>query len=248
MSYTIQLPTEYGTILVNRHDINQTQNLLQTNRAIDHDEIVQFLNFVEPGSDAVDIGACFGTWTLALSKVAARVITFEAQRLLFQQICGSLALNGIENVFVLNRAVGASAGYVSLPKYDYNKRLQFGCVYFCARGKHGDMEQPQQRSTEAVKRVALDSYGLANVSAIKIDVEGMELDVLEGAKRTIRNNLPALYVESLLVGQPAVEEFFRTQGLDYSFFNTGMDTLCIPNEKWAVSQTPEGLQVQRREK
>jgi hypothetical protein len=39
-SFTIILPTVYGPMLVNRHDINQMQALLTTGRATDHNEIV----------------------------------------------------------------------------------------------------------------------------------------------------------------------------------------------------------------
>lgn len=247
MTYTIQLPTEYGTMLVNRHDINQTQHLLQTGRAIDHKDIENVLNFVEPGSTVIDAGACFGAWTLAFARKAAKVYSFEAQRLLFQQVCGSLALNGIENVFAHNVALGASSGYsIAVPKYDYNKTLQFGCVYLCKRDKHGEMTQEIPSSAERVRCAMIDDYALSNISVIKIDVEGMEGEVLRGAGHAINLHRPVLFVETLLVGQPLVESYF--EGMDYSFVNTGMDVLCIPNEKYALSQTAEGTQVQRRKK
>jgi hypothetical protein len=38
---------------------------------------------------------------------------------------------------------------------------------------------------------------LNNISLIKIDVEGMELDVLEGAKETITRNKPIIFIEFL---------------------------------------------------
>jgi hypothetical protein len=46
-----------------------------------------------------------------------------------------------------------------------------------------------------IKVVTLDSKGLTNISMIKIDVEGMELQVLEGAMETIQRERPVLFME-----------------------------------------------------
>ncbi len=43
--------------------------------------------------------------------------------------------------------------------------------------------------------ITLDSIGLKNISLIKLDVEGMERDVLEGGRKTISENLPAIVIE-----------------------------------------------------
>ncbi len=43
----------------------------------------------------------------------------------------------------------------------------------------------------------LDQFGYENVGFIKIDIEGTELDALEGAETTIRSNRPNLLIELL---------------------------------------------------
>ena len=50
----------------------------------------------------------------------------------------------------------------------------------------------------------LDSLNLQNISMIKIDVENHENEVLEGAKQTILNNKPIIFVENLYYGYPQV--------------------------------------------
>lgn len=239
MSYTIILPTVYGNMLVNRFDGNQTTQLLTTGHAIDFPEIDIVKQFIEPGTNAVDIGTCFGCWTLAFSKKAAKVYSFEAQRIVYNQLCGSLALNAIENVFAYNVAVGSKSGILDVPKYSYYAPLEFGCVYFCPRTVQGEMKQEVQPSTETVNLVTLDSYNLTNVSVIKIDVEGMEVDVLEGAKKTIETNRPVLCVEMFMVAR----EIFETlSAQNYIFLDNQSNTIALPAEKFAI-ETAEDKSV-----
>jgi hypothetical protein len=62
----------------------------------------------------------------------------------------------------------------------------------------------------------LDSYGLRDVRAVKVDVEGSEMEVLEGGRETIARDAPILIVE-LLTGAhadpaAAVEAICATYG------------------------------------
>lgn len=51
------------------------------------------------------------------------------------------------------------------------------------------------------KIVTIDSYDFKDVALIKIDVEGMELEVLAGARETIIRSMPKIIVESWPGGQ-----------------------------------------------
>ena len=54
--------------------------------------------------------------------------------------------------------------------------------------------------------ITLDSLNLQNVSMIKIDVENHENEVLDGARQTILQNRPILFIENLFHGYPNVCE------------------------------------------
>lgn len=227
------LPTVYGQVLVNRHDINQTQHLLQNEKAIDHEDIVKVSQFITPGSIAVDIGACFGLWTLAFARKAAQVLSFEPQRILFQQICGSLALNGIENVNAFNMALGSSIGSITVPRYDYN-RNGIQCGGLSLSEKNAEFEYTGE---EPVVLITLDNFQLQNVSVIKIDVEQMEMEVLRGARQTIEKNRPVLYIETIFTTEKKVSEFFAD--LEYAAITDGGNTMYFPKEKWDVRRNPD---------
>jgi hypothetical protein len=52
--------------------------------------------------------------------------------------------------------------------------------------------------------MSLDSFGLARLDLLKIDVEGMESEVLQGAQATIYRCRPAIFVETMKIGRETV--------------------------------------------
>jgi hypothetical protein len=81
--------------------------------------------------------------------------------------------------------VGKAAGQIVVPEINYTQANNFGGL---GLGNH--------QYGEAVQVVSIDSLGLPMCHFLKIDVEGMEQDVLEGAVRTIATYSPFLYVEN----------------------------------------------------
>jgi FkbM family methyltransferase len=235
-SFTIVLPTAYGPMLVNRHDINQTQSLLKTGRAIDHEEIVmlgKLLGQMGAGGVFLDIGANFGTYSLALAPALGpegQVHAFEAQRILFNMLAGSVALNGFTNVHCHNLAVGAEVGTIEVPQFDYGAEMNFGSVEF---GPQQTERLSQERGhdpkkTEFVDRAPIDRFQFSNVRLIKIDVEGMEMQVLAGAEETIRRCRPLMFIEYLKNDKDALAR--RIAAFGYFTVPVDINFLCVPNE------------------
>jgi FkbM family methyltransferase len=136
----------------------------------------------------LEVGANIGVFTVPLARFVhpgGRVIAFEPQRIMYQMLCGNLALNADDNVVAHNSAAGRSSGSVAVPSVDYGKPGNFGAVSL-ARSRQG----------EIVPLVTIDSLALPSCHLIKVDVEGMELDVLEGASSTLRQFRPLLYGEN----------------------------------------------------
>jgi FkbM family methyltransferase len=150
-------------------------------------EVDLFRQCLGPGDVALDIGANLGAHTLPLARLVGptgAVFAFEPQRILFQILCGNVALNEIPNVHVLPVALGRAPGRAKVPALDYRGASNFGGVSLGAA--HG----------EDVPVVPLDQLEVSKAKLIKIDVEGMELDVLAGAKATLARCRPILYVEN----------------------------------------------------
>ena len=96
-----------------------------------------------------------------------------------------MALNSITNVCALHVAAGAVAGRLIVPRLNYAVQNNFGGL---GLGSHTD--------GETVDAITVDGLDLSRCQLIKIDVEGMEEQVLRGAEQTIARCRPILYVES----------------------------------------------------
>ena len=151
-------------------------------------EIDIFKQMVRPGQVVVEVGANIGTHTLFLSQQVGPtgiVLAFEPQRIVFQTLCANLALNSVMNVDCRQAALGAEPGEIRVPSIDYRRPGNFGGLSL------GEWQQG-----EIVPLITLDSLQLGRCHLIKIDVEGMEKQVLQGALSTITRFKPLLYVEN----------------------------------------------------
>lgn len=236
MSYSSVLPVAAGYMLVPDHDMAQTGALRRSGLPIDHDEIAAFAHLIKHRADitgsagmAFDVGSCLGTWALALSRFegVTEVHAFEPQRMLCNMIGGTMALNGIENVWVHHCAVGDRDHMGVMQKLDYNVDTQFGSVEF---GTYQAEPLSQQTDVfESVPVVSLDSFmegrkGL--VHFIKLDVESMEPMALLGARRTIAEHRPVMYIEWLKCHKEDLAAMISDMG--YKLHDTGFNFVCVP--------------------
>lgn len=235
--YSIVVPTLYGQMIVNRHDINQTNALFKTGAAIDHNDIVlmaQMLRLLGPDPLVIDVGANFGTYTLALAHTVGprgKVHASEPQRIIFNMLCGSVALNALGNVYVHNMAVGKIEGQVEIPQFDYTRPLNFGSVEFGGAEQREKLTQQRghdPQRAEYVPLTTIDRFNFQNLRLMKIDAEGMELDVLEGADATLRRCRPVLFVEFLKSDKAALRG--RVESLEYDVYESGINLLGVPKE------------------
>jgi FkbM family methyltransferase len=200
--------TRYGLMIYNRHD-RYIGRSLERYGEFSEGECELLRQMVRPGQLVVEAGANIGAHTILLSQLVGprgRVIAIEPQRVVFQILCGNLALNGCLNVDCRALALGDRAGQLFVPPIDYQRENNFGGV-----------ELKQEAVGEPVPVVTLDSLQLPACHFLKADVEGMELSVLRGAEQTLRRYRPLLYVENdRPAGSPALIEYL--QSLEYDLY------------------------------
>ena len=253
--YNVTVPTAYGTMIVNRNDWAEWKgerfgvgwDLMESGCYAqgELDQIKTLVGHCPPDPVLLDIGANIGVHSLFFAGLAGprgRVYAFEAQRVLFQMLMGNLALNSIENVYARQAAVGAGGGELHLPHIDYARPRNFGGMQLKravnqlhpeAGQAAGQAEAHLAELPEAVSVIAIDSLKLERVDFIKADVEGMELDVLQGALATIERCRPLIQVEWLGRDGGALPHHL-IDVLGYRVAQSGMNLMCIPVERTGI--------------
>ena len=79
-----------------------------------------------------------------------------------------------------------------------------------------------------IRQLALDEYNLPRVDFIKLDVEGMELDALEGASKTIERSRPILLVEKIKSNPEQINRWFSDRG--YVLREVGINILAVHSD------------------
>ena len=185
------------------------------------------------GDTVVDAGANIGSHTLFFARAVGRdgrVYSFEPQRFIFQILCGNVALNALRNVWCIPAALGTQDGRIDVPVPNYERPNNFGGY---------SLDFPTFKESGQIKQ--LDSLKLEACRLIKIDVEGMELDVLGGAERTIKSYRPALYLENNRKDKSTDLLEHIIIRLDYRVFKHGQNILCLPAEVQGKQGVTEGL-------
>ena len=150
-------------------------------------------SLLSEGDTFVDVGANFGTFSLLASRIVGAsgiVIAVEPQERLAAMIEESLTLSEIQHCRVERVACGSASGERTLlvPADDSGRAGFF--AGFSARPGHAKQSVTVKTLDELIQR-----HGGSPPALIKIDVEGSEIDVLDGAESTIRQFMPAILVE-----------------------------------------------------
>lgn len=212
--------TDQGPMLLLRTD-TVISKAIREDGDYAREEKALLADFIAEGDTVIDVGANIGCHTLFFARQVGgdgRVYSFEAQRFLFQILCGNVAINSLRNVWSIPAALGNKQGRVDVPVPDYGRDNNYGgySLDFATFKESGYM-------------LRLDDLPLESCQLIKIDVEGMELDVLQGSRKTIATFQPVLYLENNRPDKGKALLDFIANELDYQAFRHGQNILCLPS-------------------
>ena len=137
---------------------------------------------MKPDSVCIDAGANLGMYTLVMSQCApqGRVLAFEPDGPTYSALAQTIAAAKCANVdlypWVLGSANTERGRFVEDPQWRSSSHFVFD-------------------PTGKVMVHTIDNLGLDRLDLLKIDVEGSEIDVLDGARETLRRHRPTVVME-----------------------------------------------------
>lgn len=245
------LDTDYGKIVVNKNDTAQTGFYRHRRTAINHEELVRIEKIIRERCDIqdsmsrrpmsyeyslIDVGANIGTWGLYFSRINAlhSIFMYEAMPVFYNMLQETKKLNpAIQQKLELFRlAVGEKSGTeIALPEFDWNIPTNFGGIEIGDGVQHEFIGQTPTKGKGTIPVVSLDEHLLPRLKYppvfLKIDVEGMEEQVLAGATQLIHSYRPILFVEFIKSDQEKLMRFFNDRNYTVEKWHT--DFMCFPN-------------------
>ena len=151
----------------------------------EQEELELLAQLVPSGATIIDIGANIGNHTMyfGLMMKAAKVIPFEPNPLAYEVLLAHVAVNNLANVVDL-RHIGLGLSDKAASGFAMEERdRNLGAASMITQG--GDIDVI--RADAALEGVTPDF--------IKLDVEGMEIEVLKGLGEIPRRDKPLMYIE-----------------------------------------------------
>jgi FkbM family methyltransferase len=187
----------------------------------------------KPDGQVLDIGANLGTFCVPLAQKIPQLKfhAFEPQRIISYQLCANVIINSLDNVYTYETALSNDDADIELAMPDYTKETNIGAFSIDAEVRKNEYECATVSVTSKIYVVPLDMFAFSDVKLIKIDVEGHELEVLQGGLETIKaNNYPPIIFEAW-TWKPWYQEkrkalFDYLEGLGYEIEQLGENNLA----------------------
>ncbi|MGM4997835.1 FkbM family methyltransferase [Tardiphaga sp. 538_B7_N1_4] len=200
-------------------DVNALKDLLRCRR-----------NHFGNGVVALDIGANIGVHSVEWAKLMrgwGSVVSVEAQERVFYALAGNLTLQNCFNARAIWAAIGEVEGELDIPEPDYTQQASFGSFELKPRvgGEFIGQAIDYGKPTSRVRQTTIDSLGLERLDLLKLDIEGMESEGLNGAVETIARCKPILFVETIKSDKVAISSFLGE--MSYRVLPNGMNILAV---------------------
>jgi FkbM family methyltransferase len=237
--------SDHGTMIVNRFDyrmINETEGFgvgfqILNTAQFDPEEIQMAVQLLQirrkhhgDGVIAIDGGANIGVHTVEWAKAMTgwgSVLAVEAQERIYYALAGNVAINNCFNATVINAAISSESGTLQIPNPNYFLPSSFGSLELRQRAGNEFIGQQidYANNTVIVRKVTIDEINLPRVDFIKLDIEGMEMEALEGARQTIDRSVPILLIERIKADGAQLTQWLEGRG--YQVMQVGINLVAV---------------------
>lgn len=185
-----EIATFYGIkIFVNRNDT--AGNIILRGGNPEQVEIDTILRNIKEDSVIVDVGACYGEYTLILANKCKNglIIAVEPNPYHFELLKKGVEINGFKNIILINKALSDKEGIADF--YMGDKHLEGSTLFKDKMIKelgHGISFEKISIDVTTLDKLC-DELGINKIDILKLDAEGAEFRILKGAERIFKNLL-----------------------------------------------------------
>jgi FkbM family methyltransferase len=153
------------------------------------------------------------------------VYAFEPQAMLHKLLKSNVIMNSLPNVVCFNKAVGECNAMVEMNPYSTDGSNNYSNIEYGTDNLYNLAGVQIGTGGEEVEMIAIDSLNLEACDFIKIDVEGYEPHVIEGAINTIKKFKPVISYESnsKVSGKSTISSLERLTRIGYVSMNVWGD-------------------------
>ncbi len=184
---------DYGWIKLLFSDDNDRQELYYhlSQQAWHAKDMAFYSRYVEPGSTVVDVGANIGFVTTMLASLvgpSGTVLSFEPSWLTYSKLLKTIAVNNLTQVVPYNVGIGATRETLKLVPVSKSSGNNTLVPSMVCKGTHHE-------TVDILALSDIPEIRDRRVTLLKIDTEGYELQVLQGAREIIGRDMPVIYTE-----------------------------------------------------
>lgn len=147
---------------------------------------------IKPGDLVVDAGANIGFHTVQFAKLTTdkgKVISFEPQPLIYNVLTTNILLNNLTSIVEQHKLGLCDKATLRRMTPLSDQIFSEGCINYGGRGISNEGE-------EEVNTVLIDDFNFKRLDFLKMDIQGSELEALNGGLNTINKFKPIIFLEN----------------------------------------------------
>lgn len=198
-----QTEYKYGQLYAYINDLTISRSLFLYGEYSEKELTISQL-YLKDNSTIVDVGANIGVHSIAYSTLSpnGKVFSFEPNPTHYEVLQANIELNNKPNITAFNLAISNTVGESFISDFDEHEGENYGTTHLADDGIKTTVS-------------TLDSIIDEHVDLIKIDTEGYEPHVIDGAKNLIEKYMPTIILEfHHLENQPAMIKTLFDHGYD----------------------------------